>query len=543
VLTSQRENEAVVHRQAARTSEQTALEVERLISGAESVLRAMAVTPSVRRGDYTVCSKLLADMAAAIPSLSAISVINADGLPRCAPTSRQSVPDMGDREYFIEAMATPERIVGIFTIDRFTGKRVLPVALQIGGAEDAPLGVAVAYIDLDWLEARLQDRSHIPDSSLTIADRNGTILARVPDPERFVGTVIPEEFRYLLTMPEPGTLELTSQDGTRRVVGYVPVTHGPQGLYVSAGFATDAAFSSTWAIATRGSLIAIAGIVCAFLLASYTSRLFVVRPVNKLIDTVKAWRAGRTDVRTGMRAAGGELASAGEAFDIFIDELLAARVERRKSDEQREMLLAELDHRGRNLLTLIQAIARQTFSGTASEAELRNFSGRLRAIGEANSMLRQEHWQSVSLARLIKSTLETFSEAPTGRIVLSGPPIMLHSDVVLPFSMAFHELSTNAVKYGALSNDTGTVSISWTLAPGPTGDLLELIWQERGGPPVSAPETRGFGSTVIKQVLASDTGGEVKLVYDPAGLVCRMTMLAAKALFGGRDGRGLPAAS
>lgn len=530
ILISKAENEKNVHFQAARTSELVALEMERVITGAESVLRALAVTPIIKEGDVATCSNLVAAMADAVPSLAAVAVINPDGYYRCRATDLSPLPYVGDRSYFVESLEFRERVVGQFTVDRATGKSVLPIALQIGGTDTAPLGVAVAYIDLDWLEARLQERSYVPKSSLTIADRNGTILARVPEPERFVGTVIPEAFQYLLTMPAPGTLELTSQDGTQRVVGYVPVTANPQGLYVSAGFATDVAFASTNAITSRGVLIAMAGIVGAFFLATYTSKLFVVRPVHKLVNTVQAWREGKIDARTGMGRMDGELGDAGRAFDEFIEELLAARTARQKSEDLRQTLLAELDHRGRNLLAMIQAVARQTFSRMAGEPEMQVFSARLKAMGEANSILRQDHWRSALLPLLVKSTLAPFVDMASGRIVLSGPDVSLQSDVVLPFSMSLHELCTNALKYGSLSSEAGTVSIRWAILPHQDGDKLEFIWQERGGPTVGVQLRKGFGSKVIEQVLPSNTGGEVELVYDPAGLICRITILAEKAL-------------
>ncbi|MDB5659708.1 MAG: hypothetical protein JWS10_2323 [Cypionkella sp.] len=282
ILVSQKENDKSVHLQASRTSEQAALEMERVVSGAENVLRALSVTPIVRRGDLEICSSLVDDMANAVPSLSAIAVINPNGYFRCGPIDARPPPYLGDRDYFVEALATQHRVVGTFTIGRTSGKKLLPIALQIGGTEGAPLGVAVAYIDLEWLEARLQERTYVVGSSLTIADRNGTILARVPEPERFVGTVIPEAFRYLLSMPKPGTLQLTSQDGTPRVVGYIPISNRAQGLYVSAGFATDAAFASTKAIFTRGVAIGLAGIFAALLLATYTSKVFITQPVKGL---------------------------------------------------------------------------------------------------------------------------------------------------------------------------------------------------------------------------------------------------------------------
>ncbi|MBC7737620.1 MAG: histidine kinase [Candidatus Saccharibacteria bacterium] len=425
-------------------------------------------------------------------------------------------------------MAKNDRVVGLFTIGRGSGNKVLPVALQIGGTKDAPLGVAVAYIDLDWLEARLQERTYVAGSSLTIADRNGTILARVPEPERFIGTAIPKAFRYLLTMPEPGTLELTSQDGTWPMVGYSPVTERRLGQYVSAGFATKAAFASTQSIFTRGVVIAFAGIFAALLFAIYTNKVFIARPVQTLLDTVEAWRAGRTDARTGMSAGDGELGRAGHSLDAYIEELLAARTARQQAETQRQMLLSELDHRVKNLLTVIQSDARRTFTRFAAEPEMRSFADRLRAIGDANSLLRQEQWQSASLTNVVKSALAPFMDVSSGRIELSGQLVFLQSDVVLPFSMALHELGTNAAKYGALSNDLGKVSVSWKVAPQPGGDRVDIIWQEFGGLPVIAPTKRGFGSTVIEQVLSSHTAGHVESVYEPAGLFCRMTLIASK---------------
>ncbi|MDB5659709.1 MAG: putative two-component sensor histidine kinase protein [Cypionkella sp.] len=231
-----------------------------------------------------------------------------------------------------------------------------------------------------------------------------------------------------------------------------------------------------------------------------------------------------------MNANDGELGSAGQAFDAFIEELLTARKARQQAESQRQVLLAEMDHRGKNLLAMIQAIARRTFSRTEGEPEMRVFSGRLQAIGEANSMLRRENWQSAALEDLAKGAITPFVHPSSHRVSLSGPNLSLQSDVVLPFSMAVHELCTNAVKYGALSNETGTISMEWQIVPSPAGENLLITWQERGGPTVAIPQKRGFGSSVIEQILSSNIGGKAELVYDPQGLVCRMTLPAKKAL-------------
>ncbi|MHB2169711.1 PAS domain S-box protein [Alsobacter sp. R-9] len=193
--------------------------------------------------------------------------------------------------------------------------------------------------------------------------------------------------------------------------------------------------------------------------------------------------------------------------------------ERRAAEMQRELLLAELNHRVKNTLAVVQGIAHQTFKGADVSAGLRGaFNGRLAALAGAHDMLTRTHWSHARLDELADEALG-LGASHRSRIEISGPPLMLDPKAALAIAMALHELSTNAVKYGALSNDRGRVRLNWTSA-GTQPDRFHLQWIESGGPTVRVPEKRGFGSRLIEHILASDLDGRVEFRFLPEGVTC-----------------------
>ena len=190
---------------------------------------------------------------------------------------------------------------------------------------------------------------------------------------------------------------------------------------------------------------------------------------------------------------------------------------RKRAEAQRELLLAELNHRVKNTLAVVQSIAHQTFKETDPEAR-KAFEGRLVALGVAHNLLTEANWESASLGQLAADTLQ--AGGPNGeRVSLSGPRILLPPRGALAMAMALHELYTNAVKYGALSNDAGRIELEWRLTA-ETPARLELVWRELGGPPVAPPNRRGFGSLLLDRTLAHDLEGTVSMEFTPKGLVC-----------------------
>ncbi len=191
----------------------------------------------------------------------------------------------------------------------------------------------------------------------------------------------------------------------------------------------------------------------------------------------------------------------------------------RRKDEQTSLLLRELSHRSKNLLTVIESILRQSAKGVASKEDfVARFSERLRALANSHDLLAKQNSLCVSITDLIFSQVGHHWEPGQGRILMSGLGVRLKPDAAQMIGMALHELSTNAAKYGALSNQTGHVSISWKIDVEDDA-FFELKWAESGGPPVYPPDRKGFGTTVIQRVVGQSLNGSAQLDYFPGGVV------------------------
>lgn len=196
--------------------------------------------------------------------------------------------------------------------------------------------------------------------------------------------------------------------------------------------------------------------------------------------------------------------------------------ELKRAEEQQRLLALELNHRIKNVLAMVQAIASQTFRATPDPAEANAaFLDRLRALGSAQDLLTQT---TLTVARMADVAAVAFQpHGREGQVTLSGPDVDLAPRCALALSLALHELTTNAIKYGALSADAGRVAVSWTLTPGPDQTVFVLSWTESGGPPVAPPTRTGFGAGMIERALSGYVGGATTLDYDPGGVVFTLT--------------------
>ncbi|GJD99266.1 PAS domain S-box protein [Methylobacterium isbiliense] len=197
---------------------------------------------------------------------------------------------------------------------------------------------------------------------------------------------------------------------------------------------------------------------------------------------------------------------------------------RKRAEEHQRLLTSELQHRVKNTLTLVQAIASQTLRGATDVNEMREaFAARLISLGRAHDILTQSSWTAAPIAEVVEGALSVHRNAGPARIRVSGPNVLLAAKPALSLALALHELATNAAKYGALSNESGVVELRWHVVHASDASRFCLIWSEQGGPPILAqPARRGFGSRLIERSFAAEVGGEVKLTYAPTGLVCRL---------------------
>lgn len=190
----------------------------------------------------------------------------------------------------------------------------------------------------------------------------------------------------------------------------------------------------------------------------------------------------------------------------------------KESEAHLRMLMRELTHRSKNLLAVVQAIARQSARQGNVAYFLEHFSARLQALSRSHDLLVQESWSGVSLHDLVRSQLAQYLAHERVQVSLEGPDTRLKPEVAQSLGLALHELAANATKYGALSRSRGRVGIAWRL----TEDGLDLLWSESGGPKVKAPTRRGFGSVAIEHNLARVLGCKVELNFAAEGLQCRV---------------------
>ncbi|GJE40324.1 sensor histidine kinase [Methylobacterium persicinum] len=194
------------------------------------------------------------------------------------------------------------------------------------------------------------------------------------------------------------------------------------------------------------------------------------------------------------------------------------------AEEHLLLLIHELNHRVKNTLATVQSIAAQSLRGLdGPEAETARaaFEARLLALARVHDVLTKESWEGAELSAVVADAIRPLDGGggTVSRFRVSGPPLRLPPRLALSIAMALHELGTNAVKYGALSNEAGTISIDWTVRRGEQTMLL-MRWRESGGPPVTKPTRTGFGSRLIERSLARELAGEVNLNYEPTGVVC-----------------------
>jgi PAS domain S-box-containing protein len=207
--------------------------------------------------------------------------------------------------------------------------------------------------------------------------------------------------------------------------------------------------------------------------------------------------------------------------------------DRKRADEQRNLLINELNHRVKNTLATVQSLAMQTLRNTERSEDARElFEARLAALSRAHDLLTAQNWEGADLSDVVRRALSPFRTDPD-RIAIDGPGVRLTPQQALALSIALHELATNAAKYGALSGEEGRIDAHWSVETGPERAMLNFDWTESGGPEVHAPVRTGFGTRLIQRGLASELDGGAVLKYPPSGVVAKISTPIAPNRHGG----------
>jgi two-component sensor histidine kinase len=236
--------------------------------------------------------------------------------------------------------------------------------------------------------------------------------------------------------------------------------------------------------------------------------------VRRLSDDVQVWVAAQGQVTYNQD--GSLVGMTGVVQDI---------TDRKQAEERQQLLIRELHHRVKNTLANVQAIVGSTARTASSIDEFyQGFVGRIVSLARTHNLLTEDLWQKAALEDLVQTELGPYEDEARNRIVLDGPHVELPSEAAVPIGMAIHELTTNAAKHGALSTFGGKVEVRWRIEPGELAPMLHFSWVEHGGPRVSTPTRQGFGSRLLKRVLAAQLQADVSMEFAEEGLRFSMKM-------------------
>ena len=438
-------------------------EIQRMTGG----LQVLALTRPLRNGDFEGFRGIASGFLDQYGKEGVVLVADREGhllFSSAAPDST-NLPSRNNREIVEKVFATKSPQYS----NLFTGvvqKRPL-VTVEVPVLRDGEVLYDVSFgPPLAVFQAIIEKQRPSKDWTISIFDGDRVNFARVPNPEETVGKRASPSLYAEMLRKQEASLPTISLEGTPLITTFV--RSSLTGWTVAAGIAESSLVGPLW------RNLAVTGLI------------------------------------------GGALLLTGLAFAARMATTIA------RGEALHNLLIDELNHRVKNTLAMLQAIAVQTFQ-SASSAEREKFEGRLGALAEAHNLLSQEKWQGSELKDVIDRVLQPYLINKPARMRMVGPSVPLSPRLVVVLSMILHEIATNAAKYGALSNETGTVALNWEVTREDAVPKLRLIWTEAGGPPVVEPVQRGFGSQLIERSARDQLGGEATVNFLPRGVVYTVT--------------------
>ncbi len=507
------ESRARYERQLIATTRALVLATDRQLGQGRSVLQTLAVSPALISGDIPAFER---QARAAVQGGDGWIVlldderqlVNTHFAPG-APLPKSRLPN-----YRWRAIQSGATSVSNLVQPKDGGSVPALVSIDMPVIVDGKLH-DLAYVQTPKAFSTIFTNQHIPQSwTASIVDRNAAVVARSKDMDRFVGRKVSGETRAAMERGNEGVGLSHTLDGTPTLSAFsrsatsgwafivgVPRTELSRANWSSVGWLTIASL-----------LLLAIGVTVAIVVSRDISTA-----VRGLSEDARAVAAGEAIAPVPDRLQ--EIAEVRAALHDASVQLRAREAQELRAHQRQQLMINELNHRVKNTLFTVQSLARQSLGRPADTPGLQAFNERLMALARAHDLLTQSVWEGADLQEILEETLEPYID----RTILAGPPVALTPNAALALSMVFHELGTNAVKYGALSLPEGRVTVVWHIDPG-APHRLTLHWEERGGPTVSPPTGKGFGSRLIAASLKSDLAGEARVDYRPSGLVCVLTL-------------------
>ncbi|MBV9150661.1 MAG: response regulator [Alphaproteobacteria bacterium] len=329
---------AEARNEALRLAKFASGELDRIVDNGRGLLVTLANLPALRQKDAAACTAYVTALKTAFPQYRAIGAVDLTGNAFCTtaavpPGTNATGPNVED------ALRTGEFTVGKYVIGRLVKEPVLPLILPYRGPDDRIAGVVYVSLDPHWLADYFQTTKPLgPQSTLAITDKEGTIVVRIPDNQRFVGTSLVPTYAKHVFAEEPGTDEIVGLDGIPRILGYVPINQQPIGFYVGVGLAKSDAFAAVNRASIAGFLLIASGLCLGLVVAWLGARHFLFRPIDKLVGAAAQWGRGNFATRADIGPGNLELTQLGVTFDT-----MAALLQRQQ--EENAVLLTSLEQR------------------------------------------------------------------------------------------------------------------------------------------------------------------------------------------------------
>ncbi|MES2194223.1 MAG: sensor histidine kinase [Pseudomonadota bacterium] len=438
-------------------------EMQRMTGG----LQVLSLTNSLRNGDFANFRRIATGFLEQYGKDGVVLVADREGrhLFSSVTEDTASLPLRNNRDIVEKVFATRSPQYSNLFIG--AEKNRLIVTVEVPVFRDGEVVSVISFSPpLEIFQAIIEKQRPNQDWTVSLLDGKGIVFARAPNPQDTIGKQASPSLYNVMFSSSEATLSTVSLEGVSLVSSFA--RSSLTGWTVAAGIAESSLVGPLWR--------------------------------NLAITSV----------------IGGLLLLIGLAFAVRMATTIA------RGEMLHDLLIEELNHRVKNTLAILQSIATQTFR-SASRLERQKFEGRLGALAEAHNLLSKEKWEGSELKDVIERVLHPYLISAPERLRMSGPYVPLSPRLAVVLSMVLHEIATNAAKYGALSNDTGKVALDWEVMTQTARPQLRLIWTETGGPHVTAPVQRGFGSRLIERSARDQLGGEATVDFLPHGVVCTIT--------------------
>ena len=336
--------EADIRQQVVQITKQFGEEIGELREGARQLLLALSQLTPVRLQQSEACSALFATLESQYANYSLLAAADTDGRIFCssAPLAYSSV---ADQPFFKRAIAQDGLAVGNYWADKASSQRMIHFALKFDRGDGHTAGVVFAGLDLRWLSEHLKERGLSPSASILIADREGNIIARLPNPDALVGKNMRKSHEEIMDGTTTGWEEAVGVDGATRIYGFVPPALPPKDFFLSAGQSKTEAFGAIDSATRRGVGLILISLLAAIYAAWAGGRNFIRRPIDGLLNVTTEWRNGNYDARAHLEDRASEIGRLGAAFNDMANALVVRHEAQQRAEEELRQLNATLESR------------------------------------------------------------------------------------------------------------------------------------------------------------------------------------------------------